>query len=388
LPRQPLRIIVVTAPMTGHFWPLVPLAWALRAAGHDVRVASLPHIAGEVAAAGLPGLHVGPEADLMRLLQETAEDPPDDPANPFAHVRNLRGLVRWNARMATLLIDGLMEPIRAERPDVIVHGGMEMAGPLLSGLLGVPAVKYPLGLPMRDNVVTGLRRGGAALRVRYGMPDRPGEPAMVLDVCPSGLRPGPEPSTLHRQPMRYLPYNGSGAIAEWAWEPQVRRRVCVTNSVDPGDVIDVEPLLALAAAVADDETEVVVPLPAHRLEGTHAPDGVRLVEWMPLHIAARSCAAVVHAGDPLSTFTFLSVGVPQLIRPAMSDEVRHGAAVEQAGAGRSVRADQPLEASVRALRELLADDDCRKRAEALAEEIRSLPSLIEVVAKIEALTAG
>jgi UDP:flavonoid glycosyltransferase YjiC (YdhE family) len=127
--------------MTGHFWPLVPLAWALRAAGHDVRVASLPHIAAEVAAAGLPGLHVGPEVDLMRLLQDTAEDPPDEAADPFAHVRNLRGLVRWNARMATLLIDGLLESIRAERPDVSVHGGMEMARPLLSGLLSVPAGK-------------------------------------------------------------------------------------------------------------------------------------------------------------------------------------------------------------------------------------------------------
>jgi glycosyltransferase len=265
---------------------------------------------------------------------------------------------------------------------------MEMAGPLLSGLLSVPAVKYPLGLPMRDNVVTGLRRGGAALRVRYGMPDRPGEPAMVLDVCPSGLRSGPEPRTLNRQPMRYLPYNGSGAIAEWSWEPRVGRRVCVTNSVDPGDVIDVEPLLAFAAAVADDETDVVVPLPAHRLEGAQAPDGVRLVEWMPLHIAARGCAAVVHSGDPLSTFTFLSGGVPQLIRPTMSDEVRHGTAVEQAGAGRSVRADQPLEQSVQALRELLADNDCRKRAEALADEIRSMPSPADVATKVEALAGG
>jgi UDP:flavonoid glycosyltransferase YjiC (YdhE family) len=188
--------------------------------------------------------------------------------------------------------------------------------------------------------------------------------------------------------MRYLPYNGSGAIAEWSWEPHVGRRVCVTNSVDPGDVIDVEPLFAFAAAIADDETEVVVPLPARLLEGAQAPDGVRLVEWMPLHVAARSCAAVVHTGDPLSTFTFLSGGVPQLIRPRMSDEVRHAAAVEQAGAGRSVRADQPLEASVQALRELLADDECRKRAEAVADEIRSLPSITDVVAKIEALTAG
>ena len=35
-----MRVLVVSAPLLGHLLPLVPLAAALRAAGHDVRIAA------------------------------------------------------------------------------------------------------------------------------------------------------------------------------------------------------------------------------------------------------------------------------------------------------------------------------------------------------------
>ena len=35
-----MRVLITSAPMHGHLFPLVPLAWALRAAGHEVLVAS------------------------------------------------------------------------------------------------------------------------------------------------------------------------------------------------------------------------------------------------------------------------------------------------------------------------------------------------------------
>ncbi len=37
-----MRILFTTFPSPSHHFPMVPLEWAARAAGHDVRVASAP----------------------------------------------------------------------------------------------------------------------------------------------------------------------------------------------------------------------------------------------------------------------------------------------------------------------------------------------------------
>ena len=46
-----MRVLVTTAAEKPHFLGLVPLAWALRSAGHEVVVASQPELAGAVSAA-------------------------------------------------------------------------------------------------------------------------------------------------------------------------------------------------------------------------------------------------------------------------------------------------------------------------------------------------
>ncbi|GAB3904572.1 hypothetical protein GCM10029964_098530 [Kibdelosporangium lantanae] len=42
-----------------HLYPMVPLAWACRAAGHQVQVAAPPAMAAVVREVGLPGVAVG-----------------------------------------------------------------------------------------------------------------------------------------------------------------------------------------------------------------------------------------------------------------------------------------------------------------------------------------
>ena len=65
------RVILGTAPM-------VPLAWALRAAGHDVRVAVQPSFAATVTSAGLTAVPVGRDRSTWRLAgmfpEETEAD--------------------------------------------------------------------------------------------------------------------------------------------------------------------------------------------------------------------------------------------------------------------------------------------------------------------------
>nr|WP_308426316.1 nucleotide disphospho-sugar-binding domain-containing protein [Streptosporangium pseudovulgare] len=57
--------------MPGHFNPLVPLCWALRAAGHEVVVVSNPGLVPAIVQAGLPALPAGdPGFDSYAVLRE------------------------------------------------------------------------------------------------------------------------------------------------------------------------------------------------------------------------------------------------------------------------------------------------------------------------------
>src|SRR5439155_21515525 len=54
-----MRVLFTTFPLDAHLFSFVPLAWSLRAAGHEVRVASHPRLANSITAAGLTAVPCG-----------------------------------------------------------------------------------------------------------------------------------------------------------------------------------------------------------------------------------------------------------------------------------------------------------------------------------------
>ena len=62
-----MRVLVVTWGWRSHLYPLVPLAWALRAAGHDVVVAGPPDLVDVITGAGLPAVPVGRLLDFAAV---------------------------------------------------------------------------------------------------------------------------------------------------------------------------------------------------------------------------------------------------------------------------------------------------------------------------------
>nr|WP_181726596.1 hypothetical protein [Micromonospora provocatoris] len=51
-----------------HFYSLVPLGWALQAAGHEVRVASHPSMAATISTAGLAAVPLGEDVDFAEAF--------------------------------------------------------------------------------------------------------------------------------------------------------------------------------------------------------------------------------------------------------------------------------------------------------------------------------
>lgn len=55
-----MRVLIVPFPFRSHLFNLVPLAWSLQTAGHEVRVAGWLNLLDAVTGAGLTGVGVGP----------------------------------------------------------------------------------------------------------------------------------------------------------------------------------------------------------------------------------------------------------------------------------------------------------------------------------------
>src|SRR5687767_8753910 len=80
-----MRVLFTVYPSFAHLYPLVPYAWALQSAGHEVRVASHGSFAASIASTGLTPVSLGdPQAHEARLT-DGARQPPS-PAEVNAYV--------------------------------------------------------------------------------------------------------------------------------------------------------------------------------------------------------------------------------------------------------------------------------------------------------------
>jgi hypothetical protein len=86
-----VRILVVSAPMLGHVFPLVPLSRALHAAGHDVVIATGAEGLA-VSRAGLPVENVAPKISFAAIAMRTMLRHPVIARSELAGTAGTRGV--------------------------------------------------------------------------------------------------------------------------------------------------------------------------------------------------------------------------------------------------------------------------------------------------------
>jgi L-noviosyl transferase len=395
-----MRVLITTSPATNHYWPMVPLAWALRSAGHDVQVGCLADLAGEVCGSGLTATVVDAPEEVRDLLG----DGDADPAAPSGAVEgrrsgprfvsdDLRERLRNSARLSVPLVDGLLASVTARPPDVIVHEPLDFAGPLLAALAGVPTVLHSAGLPLGRQMISGMRRTDSALRTRYGLPDEASEPGLIVEVWPAGLRqdhrPAQAPGSVddggrHRV-MRHVPYARACPTAEWTGRPAAGPRICLAAGIDR-PVRSVDWLIGKAAGLPGAGLDVVLPLAGpDAADLGAAPEGIEVVPWLPLDRAAGACAAAVHAGDPAMMLAFLAAGIPQVVLPILLDERTAASALATAGAGISLPHEASAADVAAAVRAVVDSGEYGENAARVAAGMSRARSPHALVPDIEAL---
>ncbi|MFE6104075.1 nucleotide disphospho-sugar-binding domain-containing protein [Streptomyces laurentii] len=382
-----MRVLVMATPSPTHFTPMVPMLWALRAAGHDVLVVCQPDDLGAVASAGLNATSIGEAFDGETFLLRGLEGKRPLEARPRESFK-VWGYGRVWAGQSERVVDEYLAFTREHRPDLILSDPLDYAALIVGAVLDVPVVQHRWGVdPFSADARKEARVALQHVCDRLGIAELP-EPAELFDPCPPSLQlPHAAPGT----PIRAVPFNGNGQLPQWLRQsPAVAsgiRRVAFTlgGSLPLNGV----PLArnVLTALGATPGVEIIATVDERfRAEIGPLPGPVRLVDPVPLNLLFGSCDAVVHHGGAGTTMTATSFGLPQLVLPQLADHFAHGDRLTDLGAGIAfdtaegqARGDWLQEA----LAELLEAPGYAKAAAELGREMARMPAPSQVVADVE-----
>jgi UDP:flavonoid glycosyltransferase YjiC (YdhE family) len=414
-----VRVLFTVSDWPAHYFPMVPLGWALQAAGHEVRVVCAPSQARTLDRTGLTPVPVLGDLDMVFLtrfsnLNEIKAGTWPYPGLPGLHpdtgeeLASLEGFdfdtyadecKRRVVRETAVGVEGVLGFARAWRPDLVVHDRLSMEGVLAGRALGVPHVAHlwgPVGTRESDPRLVPLPVDYTRAFPRLGLP--PMGPELVeylIDPCPDSLTP---PTGALRLPTRYVPYNGPGAMEQWAMQPPERPRVCVlwSNSVSSSYGAGSYLVPRVVRALSGLGVELVLPVHPDDVAGLgELPPDVRVVEQFPIRLLLPTCDAIVHHGGAGCVMTAAAAGVPQLGLTFGPEQDADAGRLAATGAGRHLTGDRASEEAVRsAVSALLTEPGYRKAAGRLREENDARPPqsalvpLLERLARTGALTAA
>lgn len=431
-----MRVLFTTLAAASHVHTQVPLAWALRAAGHEVRMTSQPDAVEHFRRAGLPAVPVGAplaQAALVHELDERRADALESGAfgpesldylalTDISEIRPERmSYTDMHAKQLVLaqgafpsqsdpgMIDDLVRFACWWRPDLVVWDTMTFAGPVAAMACGAAHARLLFGLDLIGWMRLHYRESLAARHPL--LRDDPladwlgwtldaydcafSEEAVVgqwtVDPMPSSLAlavPGP------RVPVRYVPYNGPSVMTSWVHTKPARPRVCVTLGVSQQETFGSHRASVgeILTALAELDVEVVATLTAAQVDclGVDLPPNVKAVGFVPLDALLPSCAVVISHAGAGTMHTALHHGVPQVLIPdPLWDAARKAERLVAAGAGLAVADPQRFTASeLRTLvHRVLREPSFMAGTARLRDEMLATPTPADIVPTLEYLSA-
>ncbi|WP_225997522.1 glycosyltransferase [Myceligenerans pegani] len=423
------RILVATVGSRGDVQPYVALGQGLRAAGHDVTVATCerfgPLVTGH-------GLSYGRLSDDFLKLVDSQEGHAalEDSTNVFGAVRTNLRLARQAGPINRGLMSDVWDVARQVRPDVVVYHPKALAAPHAAEALGVPAVlaiPVPVSVPTGDFPVVGMprlplgpgynratyrlvaagfagydrmvnafRRDTLGLRTRKGAAmmahDAAGRPIPVLHGISPAVVPVPADWPAHAEMTGYWFVDDASD-----WTPPQE----LADFLDAGE----PPVYVGFGSMAGRDPEritraVVEALQAAGVRGVIAtgwgglapgdlPDTVLPLTEAPHDWLFPRVAAVVHHGGAGTTAAALRAGKPSVICPFIIDQFFWGGRVAELGAGSAPVPQKKLTAPrlAAALHEVTTSDAVRNTAAELGRRIAAEDGVGRATARIEAVVS-
>ncbi|WP_216216685.1 nucleotide disphospho-sugar-binding domain-containing protein [Amycolatopsis aidingensis] len=416
-----MRVLFVVSSWPGHYFPMVPLGWALRAAGHEVHVLCTESDVDRLTAAGLTPV---PLLDTLDLLLFTRSfnvgsfylgswpypDPPPHPDTGEPLDKDTFDFQQWwdttSARSRRRLhrsIDAARDYARCWRPHLVVHDLVGYEGPPAAEAAQVPNILHLWGPTGPDDGLDPLGADGRTERLNsataaWTLGEMVGHDLAeriyaridhIIDPCPDPIAPVLRGTRL---PMRYVPYNGPGAVPLELPGRSGRPRVCVVwgrgGTHNFGQVSNRLPQVVEAATTLG--AEVLVLAVREDLEACGPlPDNVHPLVEMPLHLVLPDCDAVVHYGGAGVAMTSVAAGIPQLTLSLASNTALFTDRFTAVGCGLTVPSYHADDTAITAgLRRLLGEPSFRTAARELAATAESMPSPAAVACSLAEIAAA
>ncbi|MFI6457883.1 activator-dependent family glycosyltransferase [Streptosporangium amethystogenes] len=414
-----MRVLFVTYPEKTHFLSMAPLAWALRTAGHEVRVASQSAFTDVITQAGLTAVPLGRDANLWQLMgrnltwigsgvsglpipYDAAEWHPREITWSYLKDGYDIQVGRWHKVSNVPLITDLVRFAQSWRPDLVIWEPTTYAGAIAAEACGAAHARLlfsvdTLGvtrehhLRLKEQQPPGERADALAdwlspYARKYGFEF--GEDLVTgqftITLLPRSLRMD---AGLDYLPMRYVPYSGAAVMPSWLWKRPERPRVALTMGLSGADHgagywFDLQDILDSLADL-DIELVATVPEPEQRKLAS-VPENARLVPFVPLADLVPTCDAVIHHAGFGTLATTALHAVPQLIIPWDNDGPSLARRIAAQGAGLAVHSNQAIGVLIRErLLRLLNEPRFRRSADLLREEMLAMPTPNEMAVQLE-----
>jgi UDP:flavonoid glycosyltransferase YjiC (YdhE family) len=379
-----MRVLFTSFPSSGHLHPLLPLARALVAAGHEVIVASGGDAAAAVAETGLVFVEAGRRGPEI-VAEAIARMPDATPAE--------RGIAMFATIAAPALVDDLLPQLDRLAPELVVHEEGEWGGPVVAAMAGLPSAAHGWGSPLwTEHELRTIEAATAPLWKHHCVePASPGAlfDHLYLDPCPPLLQARNAEQIARRQTLRFRPYDSGQELPPWFDSLDRRPLVYVTLGTVPVFNTAPETLAAVIEALAAEPLDVVITVGRNndpRQLGP-LPSNVRAERYLPqAKVLARCTLAITHGGAG-STIAALSLGLPVLVLPRGAPSQRRLAArCAETGVGLALDPDDVTASTVHdAVEALLANTVFRVNAERVRKSIDAQPDAATTVPRLETL---
>ncbi len=388
-----MRVLLTTQPGYGHFRPLLPLARALVAEGHEVRVGTSASFASVVEREGLAAEAVG--LNWLHGVESTI--PPELRPPPEANTIATYFAHKFVRMTAERLAADVVTLSDRWRPDVIVRETTEYGGSLAAQILGLPSAGLQVASPtlMSDDVLAEVAIALDEIRPRLGLASDPELNArgdeLVICFAPPALH---DPAARLPAGLRSF-HPGSPResdvldddVARLGVERPLVYATLGTVFNDPEYQSEFFP--AIQAGLFDARVDLLMavgPYVDPTSLGNQRP-GVEVLPYVPQRAVLDRSAVVICHGGYGTVLDAIDTSVPLVVVPFGADQYVNAASVQRLGIGIVVEEEPPSSQTIRdAVDALLhADSPHRQRLQMLREEWCALPGPDKAVHALMAL---
>jgi UDP:flavonoid glycosyltransferase YjiC (YdhE family) len=365
-----VRILFSCRPAYGHLFPLLPLANAARAAGHDVVFGTGETFLETVRDLGFEAHRAG--VSIGEAETEAKQRHGEDAG--FAEV----GITMFGELLPLALLNDLTPLLPRLGPDLVIYEQSDVGAGVAARRAGIPAVSLVIGRSLpRDLLAIATERlaplwGTLPADAMFG--------DACVDVWPDSVRdPGTEgvPKVFRMRPTPFDPDVPLPPLPEDGF-------VYLTLGTVVFGATQV--LRGAIHALARLPVDVLVALgPGDPALLGELPPRVRVAGFVPQAEVLKHAGLVVHHGGAGTVLGSLAAGLPQLVLPQGADQFANADVLTALGAAKSLVGEAiRMDAIEAAARELLDDPKPRDIARGVAAEIAAMPAPEQVLTELVA----